>query len=235
MILRPGLRRYVIVPVMINIVLFAGALVLILERLDSWLHGLLPHDLSWLAWLVMPFFFIALSFGVFYVFSLIANLISSPFSALLSEALELQLGGYPPSASAGFKQSVHSALIGLMTQLSALFYQFIRLFPLFILSWVPVINLIATMVMVVFSAWMLAVGYMATPMGNHSLTFTEVRSTCHRRKYLILGLGTGLLLLTWVPGLNFFALPAGTAAATALWTERLASSRQPKNSTSAVL
>lgn len=224
--LRPGLRRYVIVPATINVVLFASAFVLIFGQFDHWLHGFLPQNLSWLSWLILPFFFIALSLGVFYLFGLIANLISSPFNALLAESLELQLGGHPPSAGAGLKQSMHSALIGLRTQLSALLYQLVRLIPLLILSWIPVINLVATSILIVFSAWMLAVGYIATPMGNHNITFREVRDICNRYKFLILGLGTGLLLLTWIPGLNFFALPAGTAAATALWTERLATFRQ---------
>lgn len=226
LILRPGLRRYVILPVIINVVLFTSAFVLLLEHLSGWLDGLLPHSFAWLAWLILPLLFLALSLGVFYTFGLIANLIASPFSALLAERIELQMGGRPPSANAGLKQALRSALIGLMTQLSALAYQLIRLLPLLLLFLVPVVNLVATSVLIAFSAWMLALGYLSTPMGNHDIAFREVRSICKQRKALILGLGTGLVLLTWIPLLNLLALPAGTAAATALWVEKLSPARR---------
>lgn len=223
LILRPRLRRYVILPVLINVVLFISAFVLLLERLGGWLDGLLPSSLAWLSWLILPLLFLALSLGVFYTFGLVANLIASPFSALLAEQIELQMGGQPPSAGAGLKQTLRSTAIGVMTQLSALAYQLVRLLPLLLLFLVPVVNVLATSVLIAFSAWMLALGYLSTPMGNHDMSFRAVRETCRGRRALALGLGTGLLLLTWIPLLNLLALPVGTAAATALWTEKLAS------------
>lgn len=226
MVLRPGLRRYVILPIMINIILFTSAFVLLYEQLDDWLHNLLPYQLTWLTWLIMPLLFLALSLGVFYSFGLIANLIGSPFSSQLAQTIELQLGGHPPSANANLKGTLRSTFIGLMTQLSALLYQLIRLVPLMLLFWVPGINLIATLVLIGFSTWMLALAYMATPMGNHDMAFREVRDICGQHKALVFGLGTGLLLLTWIPGLNLLVLSAGTAAATTLWVDRLAPYRQ---------
>ncbi|AOV16883.1 hypothetical protein BJI67_07240 [Acidihalobacter aeolianus] len=226
-IMLPGLRRYVALPILINVVLFLSAFVLLLERLGSWLDGLLPHSLSWLSWLILPLLFLALSLGVFYTFGLVANLIASPFNALLAENLELQMGGRPPSAGAGFKATLRSALIGIATQLAALAYQLIRLVPLLVLFLVPIVNIAATSILILFSAWMLAIGYLSTPMGNHDMSFREVRAICAQRKGLVLGLGTGLVLLTWIPLLNLLVLPAGTAAATALWHEKLAHLRHP--------
>lgn len=225
-IMLPGLRRYVALPVLINAVLFLSAFVLLLQRLGGWLDGMLPHSLSWLSWLILPLLFLALSLGVFYTFGLVANLIASPFNALLAENLELQIGGQPPSAGAGFKASLRSAMIGIMTQLAALGYQLLRLVPLLLLFFVPVVNVAATSILILFSAWMLALGYLSTPMGNHDMSFREVRHICAQRKGLVLGLGTGLVLLTWIPLINLLVLPAGTAAATALWHEKLAPLRR---------
>jgi len=69
--------------------------------------------------------------------------------------------------------------------------------------------------------WMLALQYTDYPMGNHGLNFTEERQLLKQNKQLAWGFGAGILLITFVPVLNFLAMPAGVAGATALWVDRL--------------
>jgi CysZ protein len=68
---------------------------------------------------------------------------------------------------------------------------------------------------------MLAVEYLDYPMGNHGLSFSEQRRRLRRRPMLSLSFGAGVLLLMLIPGLNFLAMPAAVAGATALWVDRL--------------
>lgn len=218
---QPGLRRYVILPLSINIAVFTGAIYWLVRMLDATMQRYIPQWLSWLEWLLWPLLAIGFAVAVFYTFSLIANLIAAPFTGLLAERVEQRLGGRPPSAEASLWGNLRSALLAVRVQAAALLYMLIWSIPLLLLSSVPALGIVLAPLWLVFSAWMLALGYLATPTGNHDFDFRRNRSLAAEHRALALGLGTGITALTIVPVLNFLALPAGTAAAAALWTERL--------------
>lgn len=221
LILQPGLRRFVILPFLISLVLFASWLGLSTYWLHSWVEQLIPHGERWLFWLIEPLLIFVLILGMLYSFTIVANLISLPFSTLLAEQLELHTQVEPLFPGAGLKSLLNSTLIGWKTQLSCLNYQIIRMLPLLIVSLIPMVNILATWVFFAFSAWMLSLTYMSTPMGNHNLSFTEILQTCKARKGLMFGLGTGLMLLALIPLFNLLIVPAGTAAATLIWVEKI--------------
>jgi len=79
----PGIKRFVIIPFIINAGLFYLAIELLRNQLDTWLEQLLPGWLSWLEWLILPLFWIAILLIVFYTFTVIANLVAAPFNSLL--------------------------------------------------------------------------------------------------------------------------------------------------------
>jgi CysZ protein len=56
-------------------------------------------------------------------------------------------------------------------------------------------------------------------MGNHMLRFPEQRKRLRGRRMLSLGFGGGSLLMTMIPVVNFFAMPASVAGATAMWVK----------------
>ena len=97
LIFKPGIRRYVVVPLLINTALFGGAIYLLYQQMDSWLQKLLPGWLAWLEWLIVPLFLITIALIVFYTFTLVANLISAPFNSYLSASVEQQLTGSKPA------------------------------------------------------------------------------------------------------------------------------------------
>ena len=67
-----------------------------------------------------------------------------------------------------------------------------------------------------FSAWMLALEYLDYPLSNHGRLFPHYRGALRQRRWLALGFGGAVLLLTLVPLLNFIVMPAAVAGATAL-------------------
>lgn len=228
LIVQPGLRRYVILPLALNIALFAGGIAWLAGTLDALMRRTLPAWLAWLEWLLWPLIALGLAVAVFYTFSLLANLVAAPFTGLLAERVEQRLGGRPPSAETGLWGGLRSALLAVRTQAAALLYLAAWAVPLLLLSLVPALGALLAPLWILFSAWMLALGYLATPTGNHDLDFRRNRAIAGKHRALILGLGTGITVLTVVPVLNFLALAAGTAAAAALWTERLASHAETK-------
>jgi CysZ protein len=54
-------------------------------------------------------------------------------------------------------------------------------------------------------------------MANHLLHFSTQRRLLRRNRLLAYGFGGGTLLLTLIPVVNFIAMPAAVAGASALW------------------
>ncbi|MDU2498218.1 MAG: sulfate transporter CysZ [Klebsiella grimontii] len=95
----PGIRRYVFLPLLVNIILMGGAFWWLFTRLGSWIPSLMSHVPEWLQWLnylLWPMVVISILLVFGYFFSTIANWIAAPFSGLLAEQLEARLTGATP-------------------------------------------------------------------------------------------------------------------------------------------
>jgi CysZ protein len=218
---QPGLRRYVAVPLLVSTCCFAGALLGLAHWLDILLDtllGKLPGWLDWLRYLLWPLFALAGVLVVFYSFSIITNLLAAPFNGMLAEAVEKHLSGQPVDTG-GWRALAKDIVPSLLSELRKLLYFAVRALPLGILFLIPGINVAAPFIWALFSAWMLAVEYIDYPMANHWLHFSEQRSTLRKNRWLAYGFGGSTLLLTMVPVVNFIAMPAAVAGATAMWVE----------------
>ncbi len=217
---RPRLRSFVIVPLMVNTLLFgvgiwwgAREFGTLMTRLSHYL----PDWLSWLSWLLWPLFALAALLLIFYTFTLIANLIASPFNGILAERVEdlARPERTRPETGPVWKEMVRAPF----TELRKLAYFILWAIPLLILFLIPGINAVAPVLWLAFSAWMLALQYTDYPMGNHGIRFRQQRRRLSERRTLALGFGAAVLLITLIPVLNFFAMPASVIGATLLWVE----------------
>ncbi|HET9680070.1 MAG TPA: sulfate transporter CysZ, partial [Gammaproteobacteria bacterium] len=96
---KSGLKRYVFIPLCINLLLFAGLFWWAasgFETVLDWLLPQLPNWLAWLAWILWFIFALLLMLVMFFTFTLVANLIAAPFNGLLSARAELMLTGTLP-------------------------------------------------------------------------------------------------------------------------------------------
>jgi CysZ protein len=221
---QPGLRRYVAIPLLVSITVFSVAIVAGIHWLDillDWLLGWLPGWLDWLRYLLWPLFALTGVLLIFYTFSLLTNLIAAPFNGLLAEAVERHLTGLPLEDMGGWKAVIRDIIPSLLSELRKLVYFLLRAIPLGLLFLIPGINLAAPFLWGLFSAWMLAIEYADYPMANHLLHFAEQRKRLRPRRLLALGFGGASLLLTMIPVVNFIAMPASVAGATALWVREL--------------
>jgi len=215
LIFQSGVKRYVIIPLIINIALFYGAFVLLSDQVDAWLEQLLPGWLSWLEWLILPLFYLTTLLAVFYTFTLIANLIASPFNSFLSSKVEANLTGTKPvdmSTDKLFKLIART----LSSEIRKILYSIKWAFPLVILMIIPVVNVAAPFAWILFAAWFFALEYTDYPLANRGLLFDEVRQYNRTNRMRAFGMGTGIFLLTSIPFVNFIAMPVGVAAATRL-------------------
>jgi CysZ protein len=215
---KPVLRRFILVPVLINVLLFGGLIGLAYGWVDGssrYLVARLPEWLQWLSYLVVPVFVLTSLVVIFYGFSVVANLIAAPFNGLLAEAVESYLTGQTPEGD--WRQLLRDILPSILSELRKLLYFALRALPLLLLLLVPVVNVAASVLWVLFSAWMMTVQYLDFPMGNHRLFFKEQRARLRKRPLLAWSFGGLVMVITLVPVLNFFVMPAAVAGATALW------------------
>ena len=217
----PGIKRYVLIPTLINFLLFAGVIWYGSEQFDNLLEQLLPNWLDWLELIIWPIFFVASLLIVFFTFTIIANILGAPFNGLLSEKIEELLTKQKVSTDSGYLNLLRGAGIGLSNTLKKLLYIVIRIIPLLILFIIPGINIFAPFLMFIFGAWLLAIEYLDYPIGNRNFSFKEQLRVMKNQRYLCLGLGMALFVMTIIPVLNFFVMPVGVASATALWVDHL--------------
>ncbi|MBK8183106.1 MAG: sulfate transporter CysZ [Candidatus Competibacteraceae bacterium] len=223
---KAGLRGFVVLPLLISTLLFGGGIWWgshQMGRLDQTIQNWLPSWLAWLHWLLWPLFVLTLVIVVFYGFSLVANLIAAPFNSLLAERVEKMIaatGPAPPPAESSWRDLVLSPV----TELGKLLYFLIWIIPLAVLMFVPVANVVAPLLWLLSTAWTLALEYADYPLGNRGISFQNQRRLARQHWPLALGFGGMTLLLTLVPVLNCFVMPAAVIGATLMWNRELSDS-----------
>jgi len=225
LIFAPGVRAYVVVPLLVNVLLFSAIIYFGTGQFRELLDWLLPDWLDWLTVVLLPLFVITALVLVFFTFSLIGNLLAAPFNGLLAEAVECHITG-KPIPGGGLRKMIADLGHTIISELRKIAYIVIRGIPVLLLFVIPVLNLAAPVIWILFGAWMLAISYVDYPMGNHGLTFPEQRRQLGQRRYLALGFGGAAMLALAIPLVNFLVIPAAVAGATILWVERLATAEE---------
>jgi len=219
----PGVFRYALVPLLVNAILFAGALWFGASEFSTFIDWLLPQWLDWalvrvVLWLV---FALGAALVLFYAFTLVANLVAAPFNGLLAERVERHLRG-ARGAEGTERGLVAEAGASFGAEVRKMIYLALWSIPLLALFFVPLVNLLAPALWFAFGAWMMALEYADCPLGNHGVVFGEGRRLVGRRRALALGFGSAVMIITAIPILNLMAMPVAVAGATALYVEHLA-------------
>ncbi|AZZ97299.1 sulfate transporter CysZ [Pseudoalteromonas sp. R3] len=214
-----GLKRFVFIPLLINVLLFGGSLFFLYDWLTqgfAYLNELLPDWLSWLEWLMWPIAVLVILFSYSMVFTVITNFIAAPFNGLLSEKVELHLTGQKINDD-GFADLVKDVPRMLGREWSKLVYYLPRAIGFFILLWM--LPFIGQILWVLFSCWMYNVQYNDYPFDNHKVSFKEMKDTLKAHQGLSYGFGFAVMVLTSIPIVNLIVMPAAVCGATKLWVE----------------
>jgi CysZ protein len=221
LIVKPGIRMYVLIPLLINTILFAGVITYGAHLLNEFIGSFLTGWWEWIRWLLWPIFVIVALTIVFFCFSIIANLIASPFNGFLAQAVEMRISGRIQEKSGALSQLPGEIKKAVISESRKFIYFTLRAIPLIVLFFIPLVNFAAPFLWFLFGAWMLALEYVDFPMGNHGILFPEVRNIMKSKRPLTFGFGLGVMLLTLIPVINFIALPVAVCGATKLWVEQL--------------
>ena len=220
LVLSPGLRLFVLLPLAINTVLFIGLIVLAMQQFGIWMDSLMPSLPDWLSFLtyvLTPLFFLLVLVIMFFTFTLLANIIAAPFNGFLAEKVEVVLRGrddFPPFSWAELMAMMPRTIGREMRKLA---YFLPRAIPLLILTFVPVLNLVAAPLWILFGVWMMAVQYIDYPADNNKLGWDEMLAWLREKRWQSLGFGGTVYLALLVPFFNILVMPAAVAGATLFW------------------
>lgn len=224
-LLRPGLRAFVFVPLLLNAVVFAAGtwwLFGFLDRAQEAIVAWLPDWLDWLAWLIWPLAAVAVLVLVWSMFTMIANLLGSPFNGLLAERVQRAVR---PGVAFPQLSMASEVIRAPVAELRKLAYFLLLAVPVLLIALVPGLNVIAPLAWTAYGCWLLAVEYCDYPLSNLGLRLHEERRLLRGRRWLALGFGAGVMTMTVIPGLNLVAMPSAVIGASRLWGERLSGDR----------
>ena len=218
--LTPGIRRFVILPLLTNIILVGGALFYLFSHLNDWITGWMsyvPDWLSWLSYLLWPILTITILGTFSYLFSTLANLIASPFNGFLAEKVEEKLSGKLDSDQ-NLVSIIKDAPRIIARELQKIVYFAPKALGLFILLLIPALGqTVAPILWFIFSAWVMAIQYCDYPFDNHKIPFHTMRQDLKQNQTKAYGFGFCVAFFTAIPILNLIVMPVAVCGATAMW------------------
>lgn len=230
LLLTPQLRWFVLVPVLINIVLFGITTAILIQQFGSamdWMLGSLPDWLDFLAWILWTIFAAVILLVYGYSFSVVTNLLAAPFYGILAEKTEILIshsGPEPEPLSHMIPRTLRRELVKLWYFLSR---GLILAIAMLILSFIPAINVIVPIIAFLWGAWNMTIQYTDYAADNNRLSFTETRKRLSGNKFSSLSMGGLIMLGTMLPLANIFIVPIAVIAGTVYWCEEL---KQDQNS-----
>ncbi|PMJ90468.1 sulfate transporter CysZ [Vibrio sp. 10N.261.55.A7] len=218
--LTPGIRKFVLLPLLANIILVGGALFYLFSNMDSWITqwmGRLPEFLSWLSYLLWPLIVMTILATFSYFFSTLANFIAAPFNGLLAEKVEEHLIGNPINDE-GILSLVKDLPRIFAREWRKLLYIAPKALGLFILLLIPALGqTVGPFLWFVFTAWMLSVQYCDYPFDNHKVDFNQMRNNLKQNQTKTYSFGALVSIFTTIPILNLIVMPIAVCGATAMW------------------
>ncbi|MFT6917641.1 MAG: CysZ protein [Cognaticolwellia sp.] len=215
----PGIRRFVFVPLAVNLILFSYAFYYMFLQLESYMLTLddwLGESFSWLSNFIWPLAVLFVLIVFSFIFSSVANWLAAPFNGLLSEKVEALLTNQPLN-NAGAFDVVKDIPRTLSRELTKLAYYLPRALVFFLLYWL--LPVIGQVLWFLFLAWMMAVQYKDYPFDNHKINFNRMRQALKQRQGLSYSFGITTAVFSMIPIVNLVVMPVAICGATALWVD----------------
>lgn len=226
LIIQPGLRQFIWVPLLANVIIFIVLTVTLFNAFGDFFSQIRewsPAWLDWVAWLLWPV--VGLLFFVVYgySFNIITNFIAAPFFGLLAEKIEMQLTGNAPPEET-LSELVPRTLQREATKLWYFITRGLLVIIIFLgLLLIPGANLLGTLLLAGWSCWCMAIQYADYPADNHRLSFRDLRRKLNAIPLTSYSYGGIILLGSMVPILNIFITPIAVAGATIYWVKEIKS------------
>lgn len=231
MLWRPELRKYILIPFIVNCILFIALTALFIQYYDTlthWDSSLLPPWLAWLGflekilkWIFWVLITALLLIGYGYGFNMITNIFAAPFYGLLAQRTEEIITG-----NKGLEEPLYKMVPRTVTrEAQKLLYFIIRgifvLLLVFLLGTIPLLNFLAPIVALLWGAWSMALQYVDYSADNHQTPFRRLRKKLRKRIYSSVGFGGMVMGCSMIPFVNIIAMPVAVIGGTMFWVNEL--------------
>jgi CysZ protein len=226
-LLTPGLKRFIVMPIAFNVVLFMGLFYFSYYYLIPYAYHYvdkLPAWLSFLSGVLLVVFIIAFILLFLAMFTVMFNVIASPFNGLLAEKVQVILYKKPiPSIT-----FTVMAIRVLKRQGKFLKYFLPRFLGMCILFFIPFIQPVFPIIWFLFTAWMISMQFQDLPLDNNLINFDEMQRMIKANKMRSLGFGSAINVAGFIPFINILSMPAAVIGSTMLYCDTHADSKKIK-------
>jgi CysZ protein len=216
-----GLWKYIVIPAIINLLLFVGASVFVWQSTDflsSWLIDITGVDSisgttgNVLEWILAALVKIISFFMYFKLYRYTILLLSAPALALLAEKTQEILTGISHPFRAG--QLLKDIMRGLGITLKNLIKELAFTIPLYLLALIPIITPFASLLILLIESYFVGFSMIDYRNEYRRLSARESNRIIKQHRGLAIGNGLAFNLLLLVPILGvLFAPPLGAVAA----------------------
>lgn len=220
---RRGVKRYAILPLLCNIILFAlfifATLQWILPGVDLasyapvWTGAFGQWVLTTFKWIIGVALLLVL---FFYGFTAIGLVITSPLNDLLSEKVEGAIGGNTEQLELPWKKWLAATALSIWESLRIAIGQLLLTLICLPFMLIPIVGIIPIFVV---NAYFAGLGFMDFSLARHFLRKKHRQAGLGGRRSEIFGLGVAMTLLLMIPGLGLCIMPLGVTAATILYCD----------------
>ena len=221
----PRLLPYIIIPFLINLGVFSGAVYLGLDFFAGTVVEQLPQGEAWywavLYWMIWVLAVLVTAVLVFFSFTVVGNLIASPFNDLLSERTEELLSGQSHDAPFNLGQFARDAWATLVLEARKISLFVVVMLVILPLNLIPGFgNTLYSVLAVSLTLFFLCVEYLGFAMVRKRLFFREQRRFIFGHKFLMLGFGCGVMAVLAIPFFQMLCIPLAVIGATRIWCEQ---------------
>jgi CysZ protein len=223
---KPGLWRYVLIPIQLNIVIgvtiYAGLLIAGLSAIDAFVAGL-PSWAGFLSVVLRVLLIVGLLFGTGFVLVRIGVVFGSPWYSKLSNQLELLQNGQPlPEDSGGLSAGLRDLGRALAFELKKLLLVVAIGLAVLLLNLIPVVGqALAFVGGIALGATISCLDFFDYPLERRRLGFRQKLRLIRRSLPASAGFGLTCFGLVSIPFVNLLSIPLCVAAGTLFFCDRL--------------
>ncbi len=220
-----GLIVYFIVPFIINIFLLTGLLYFSYTFIKPWIYGFIDGS-SWLyevlRWILAPLLFMALAIITVLLYSITGNIITAPFNDFLSYSIEVKEANLTFDEPFSMKVLIADIVRITLNIIKMLVILIIINLFLLVLNFIPVIgSILYSILSFMTSTFFFGFQFFDFPLERRRYDFKQKLKIAWRYKFMTMGLGTGFMVVTFIPILGFLGLNMSTMGATVLFLEHI--------------
>lgn len=220
----PRLIQYILIPFLINAIVFSGVVYLGLDFFGSTVVEYLPYGEGWywsiLYWLLWVVAVLLTAVLVFFSFTVVGNLLASPFNDLLSERTEEILSGISNDESFSLRRFCRDALRTILLEARKMWIFVVIMVLILPLNLLPGIgNSLYTVLAVSLTLFFLCFEYLGFVLVRKRQFFKEQKNYIFARKFLMLGFSGGVMVVLSIPFFQLFCIPLAVIGITSLWCE----------------